>query len=529
YPWDRSSLKSMPIDLQQFEKLDAYALKVNVRSSVEELVRALLKQAHTDLEKVRAIWTWICHHIEYDVVGYHNKSQLSCKPIDVLQTGKSICEGYAGLFEHMCSLAGIQCMKLFGYSKGYGYKLGQTFSGDSDHAWNAVYLDGRWHLLDSTWGSGSVDDSFTKFTFRYNEFYFLTHPALFINNHFPDNSNWQLLKPALALKDFENNILQNSLFYTLGLLAAHPQTAVIQTVNGKASVSVDCRPATLFTFKLQGAEQQGLLTLKKQGMKLDVYPQQTGSHTLQIFAKPSRASEDVYQCVLEYAVECGAVDSAARLPRELHQPVGPSWFSERQGFLRPSHPEPIVHTNDGRCALTFTMGRDLSVLASLHCDSGSLPEELGRRHVMQVRHGNQLELKVHLPCAGTFVLKIYSRKKSEPGNYDYVFNYLLSCLNAEAQWPPFPQSYSKWGQDCEVVEPLSGVLPADRNVRFKLRVPGVAKVLVQAEDAYPLTLNRGYWEGSCNTAGCREVFVMVHENANHSYYSHVLKYQVESQ
>lgn len=39
---------------------------------------------------------------EYDVVGYHNKSQLSSKPIDVLQMGKSICEGYAGLFEHMC-------------------------------------------------------------------------------------------------------------------------------------------------------------------------------------------------------------------------------------------------------------------------------------------------------------------------------------------------------------------------------------------------------------------------------------------
>lgn len=39
---------------------------------------------------------------EYDVVGYHNKSQLSSKPRDVLQMGKSICEGYAELFEHMC-------------------------------------------------------------------------------------------------------------------------------------------------------------------------------------------------------------------------------------------------------------------------------------------------------------------------------------------------------------------------------------------------------------------------------------------
>lgn len=39
---------------------------------------------------------------EYDVVGYRDKSQLSSKPIDVLQTRKSVCEGYAELFEHMC-------------------------------------------------------------------------------------------------------------------------------------------------------------------------------------------------------------------------------------------------------------------------------------------------------------------------------------------------------------------------------------------------------------------------------------------
>ncbi|XP_064291681.1 kyphoscoliosis peptidase isoform X7 [Passer domesticus] len=532
YPWDKSSLKSMPVDLQQLKKLDAYALKVNVTNSVEELVKALLKQARTDLEKVRAIWMWICHHIEYDVVGYHNKSQLSSKPRDVLQMGKSICEGYAELFEHMCSLAGIQCKKLSGHAKGHGYKTGQTFTGDSDHAWNAVYLEGRWHLLDSTWGSGSVDDSFTKFTYRYNEFYFLTHPALFINNHFPDNSNWQLLKPTLTLKEFENNMLHNSNFYTLGLLAAHPETPIIQTVNGKASVSVDCRSGTLFMFKLKGTDEHGLMTLKRHGMQLDIYPQKTGSHKLEIFAKPSKAeaSDDVYKCVLEYVVECESVDKAMRFPKELHQPVGPSWFSERQGFLRPSHGEPVLHTNDGRCSLTFTLSKDISVLTSLHSDgSGSLAEDMGRRHVLQVHRRNQVELKVQLPHAGSFVLKIYSKKKSDPGNYDYIFNYLIRCLNTEVKWPAFPQSYSKWLQDYEILEPLSGLLPANRNVHFKLKMHGVAKVLVQAENTYPLTQNKGCWEGTCNTSGCREVFVMVHENANHSFYSHVLKYEVEAQ
>ncbi|NXK91645.1 KY peptidase, partial [Formicarius rufipectus] len=531
YPWDKSSLKSMPVDLQQFKNLDAYALKVNVKSSVEELVKALLKQARTDLEKVRAIWMWICHHIEYDIVGYHDKSQRFSRAEEVLQMGKSVCEGYAELFEQMCSIAGIQCKKLSGHSKGYGYKIGQTFRGKSDHAWNAVYLEGRWHLLDSTWGSGSVNDSFTKFTYRYDEFYFLTHPALFINNHFPDNSNWQLLKPTLTLKEFESNMKRSSNFYMLGLLASRPETPIIHTVNGKASVSVDCHPGTLFMFKMKGTDKHGLMTLKKHGMELDIYPQTTGSHKLEIFAKPSTAEApgDVYEHVLEYIVECESVDRAMRFPKDLHQPVGPSWFSKRQGFLRPSHHEPIIHTNDGRCSLTFTLGKDISVLSSLHCDGRSIAEDAQWRHVMQIHRGNQIELKVHLPHAGDFVLKIYAKKRSDPGSYNYIFNYLISCLNREVKWPAFPLRYSKWLDDYEILEPLSGLLPANRKVQFKLKMHSIAKVLVEAKKTYTLTNNRGCWEGTCNTSGCREVFVMVHENANHKFYSHVLKYDVETQ
>lgn len=62
-------------------------------------------------------------------------------------------------------IAGVQCVTVPGYSKGFGYQTGQSFSGEFDHAWNAVYLEGRWHLLDSTWGSGLVDTTTSKFTF----------------------------------------------------------------------------------------------------------------------------------------------------------------------------------------------------------------------------------------------------------------------------------------------------------------------------------------------------------------------------
>lgn len=65
----------------------------------------------------------------------------------------------------------------------------------------------------------------------YNEFYFLTHPALFIEDHFPDNKNWQLLKPPQSLRQFENNMYHKSEFYNKGMLSAHPETPVIRTGN----------------------------------------------------------------------------------------------------------------------------------------------------------------------------------------------------------------------------------------------------------------------------------------------------------
>jgi len=42
---------------------------VTVKSGLEELVSDLLQEAHSDLEIVRAIWIWICHHIGRPACG----------------------------------------------------------------------------------------------------------------------------------------------------------------------------------------------------------------------------------------------------------------------------------------------------------------------------------------------------------------------------------------------------------------------------------------------------------------------------
>ncbi|XP_048346510.1 kyphoscoliosis peptidase-like isoform X2 [Sphaerodactylus townsendi] len=526
YPWDRSNLKSMPIDLQQFKNLDAYAAKVNTRSNVEDLVSVLLQEAHSDLEKVRAIWIWISHHIEYDVEAYHDESKIFCKPAEVLQSGKSVCAGYSNLFEKMCSIAGIQCKNLSGHAKGRGYKPGKVFRGDSNHAWNAVFLHGRWHLLDSTWGSGYTMD---KFIFRYNEFYFLTHPALFIAEHFPEDYKWQLLKPTLTLPQFERHIQYRSCFFARGLVAATPATAVIQTENGKATIVIEsCRP-TLFMSALNKLNENCLIMLQRNGMKLEVYPQQTGTHCLQIFAKHFQDMKGSYNFALECSLECSSVDKSISLPKDLIYPVGPNWFTEQVGILKASPPGPVIHTDDGRCAITFTQSEDLDFFATLMSNNSRIPEDIRRRHIWKTRQGNQAALKIHLPHAGHFALSIWAKKTSDPGGCQCALSYLLSCPNKSVAWPVFPQTFTNWEDDYELVAPLAGVLPANSQVQFKLKLPGICQAYVKCgEKPLPLTLSEtGFWEGACNTSSGETVSVQISKEGE-NVRRYILEYKVKT-
>ncbi|XP_069474151.1 kyphoscoliosis peptidase-like [Ambystoma mexicanum] len=439
YPWDGSSLKSMKFDLNKFKKLDSYATQVDVKSSdPEDLLRILLLEAHTDLEKVRAIWIWICHHIEYDTVGYHNEAARSLDPNVIMQTRKGVCIGYARLFERLCSAAGTQCVLLLGYAKEYGCRLGHSSTLGIYHAWNAVHLNGSWHLLDSTWGAGRFNGNCTQFQFSYNEFYFLTHPAIFIEDHFPDKRDWQLLNPPLSKRQYMNSLCHHYGFYNMGLITACPKTAVIKTVKGRSSISIEGRTQTLFMFHLNGTEKSCLMTLKKYGMKLEVYPRVTGRHKLQIFAKPFNSS-DIYTSVLEYIVECRSVDKTMRIPKELYYPVGPSWLSEKKGLLEPSHPDPIIHTLDGCCSVSFTLKEQMDIFATLYTDEIKMTDQIKRRHILQLQQERFVQFWIQLPQAGSYVLHIYAKNKSKPFDFQCVCNYLVSCRNAKVQWPAFPR------------------------------------------------------------------------------------------
>lgn len=189
-----------------YEKIDAYARNTPEKftKDVQSLTAYLIKPAKDDKEKVRSFYVWLTENIAYDIQAYRSFDPAKIgdiKPDDVLKRRKAVCQGYSELFQEMCRLADIKCYVIPGYSKGFGYQPENHSFTYADHAWNAVYLNDQWYLIDATWGSGGVDKQM-KYIQQFNEKYFLTSPQVFVRDHLPLQPVWQLLDCPVSMKAF---------------------------------------------------------------------------------------------------------------------------------------------------------------------------------------------------------------------------------------------------------------------------------------------------------------------------------------
>jgi hypothetical protein len=65
-----------------------------------------------------------------------------------------------------------------------------------------VHLRGKWYLCDATWSSGAFDKTTYTFIKRYDPAYFLADPALFVRNHYPQDTTWILSDQKPTLQEF---------------------------------------------------------------------------------------------------------------------------------------------------------------------------------------------------------------------------------------------------------------------------------------------------------------------------------------
>lgn len=214
--------------------LHALAAPPEAERSVESLARYLAGEespARTERERARAVFRWITDRVAYGAPGAGGGS-----PAEVLSRREAVCFGYAGLFEALCTAAGLRCAVVEGFGKGRTYTVGDPTGGPPNHAWNAVWAEGRWNLVDCTWGAGRTEEG-GRFVRRFDPFYFFTPPDLFVADHFPEDPRWQLLDPPLSREAFEALPHLQSTFHALGLGWEGEQTGPLRT-SGEAVVWV---------------------------------------------------------------------------------------------------------------------------------------------------------------------------------------------------------------------------------------------------------------------------------------------------
>ncbi len=95
-------------------------------------------------DKIKAIYNWIGDNITYDYAALDNDSLLSLDQTaySAIINRTTVCAGYSHLMYYMMWKSGIPCRIIIGTGSG------------GNHAWNMVWLRGKWYSMDVTWDAG---------------------------------------------------------------------------------------------------------------------------------------------------------------------------------------------------------------------------------------------------------------------------------------------------------------------------------------------------------------------------------------
>lgn len=229
-----------------FAAVDRYVQQVPAVRP-DSLATLLATPFTTDMEKARAVYSWICQNIRYNVNVYRPlrfRPPFVPEPIDTVTAWKSademvaqkvlrrrvaVCEGYARLFKTLCRYAGLEAVVINGYVRTNTDRSADRFR--TNHTWNAVRIDSAWHLVDATWGAGYItyNDDFVQ---EQNDFYFLTSPAEMIRDHYPEDLQWTLLPQPPTLAEFRKMPFRSKSYIKYGIRAYTPAQGMLEADAG---------------------------------------------------------------------------------------------------------------------------------------------------------------------------------------------------------------------------------------------------------------------------------------------------------
>ncbi|MDQ3109555.1 MAG: hypothetical protein M3R17_06635 [Bacteroidota bacterium] len=176
------------IDLREYDysKVDNLILAKDPES-LELFADFINENFRTEHEKFRAIYIWVTENID------DNDSALDSNVSAVFNSGQATASGAAALIKVLCDSCRLKCKVVTGIWK---YNIEFDYGIKRNHAWNSVVLSGNEYPADAYMGSQG-----------FAEEYFLTPPATFLLDHFPENSRDQFVSEPIKEEQFLNSPL----------------------------------------------------------------------------------------------------------------------------------------------------------------------------------------------------------------------------------------------------------------------------------------------------------------------------------
>lgn len=189
------------------------AMPPEVETDLTSVATYLKAKTQGSFDRVKALHDWTVTRLTYDMASVTG-TRAPQDAATVFARRLGVCEGYARLMVAFGKVTGDRIVYVVGDIRERDGRAAPV-----GHAWNAVEIEGDWYLLDATWDDPTGGDASnagasapepskhpnasTKSKHsNYSTDYLFIPPSVAIFDHFPNESQWQLLAEPLSRTAF---------------------------------------------------------------------------------------------------------------------------------------------------------------------------------------------------------------------------------------------------------------------------------------------------------------------------------------
>lgn len=212
-------------------------IPADIEKNIKSIAQYIDKNEPNPYLKIKALHDYVISRVTYDLDVLKTGIRPKQDAQTVFMTHKGVCEGYANLFKALGQAIGIDVVYILGKIRQdlapvdvipENVRLLKSNYDWTNHAWNAVKVEGNWQLVDTTWDD--TDSANSAPSDRGN--YLMIPPQAMIMSHFPQQQDWQLLHKAETYTSFEKQPILAPQFFAENLTIVSPteyQTTIEKT------------------------------------------------------------------------------------------------------------------------------------------------------------------------------------------------------------------------------------------------------------------------------------------------------------